>query len=41
MMRAPLPFRWALGLVPPRWRDSVRRDLLEEWAAQVLRDGVF
>ena len=29
-MRAPLPFRWVLGLVPPRWRDSVRRDLLEE-----------
>ena len=30
MSRRPLAFRWALRLIPPRWRDSVGRDLVEE-----------
>ncbi len=31
-MRDPLLFRWALRLVPARWRESVERDLREEAA---------
>jgi predicted permease len=34
----PMPFRWALRLVPPRWRESVERDLREE-AARAGRRG--
>ena len=30
MTRVPRVFRWAMRLVPSRWRESVARDLLEE-----------
>jgi predicted permease len=30
MTRGPRAFRWAVRIIPGRWRDSVERDLLEE-----------
>ena len=39
MIREPLLFRWAVRILPRRWRDSVERDLLEE-ASRSHRRGL-
>ena len=39
MTRGPRSFRWAVRIIPGRWRESVERDLLEE-AARSGRRGL-